>query len=101
MRTIAGKKLAGLLGQIQQDGCAIEYPDVAVDDHWYLGIGIESDDLSAELLALAGIDRDGFIWQSRLLQEQRHFGGIGRGIEVEFQHRTFLLLVFPALRPQT
>src|SRR5258707_1205478 len=94
MRTIAGKKLAGLLGQIQQDGRAVEYPNVAIDDHRYLGIGIESDELGAELFALAGIDRDGFIWQSGLLQEQRHFGGIGRGIEVEFQHRTFLLSAF-------
>src|ERR1700678_2344830 len=65
--TMTGKKEAGLLRQIQQDSCAIEYPNVAVYDDRHLAVVSEGEDLSAELLAPPGIDGDGFVRQARLL----------------------------------
>src|SRR5882762_11973914 len=59
VRTIAGKKLACLLGQIQQDGRAIEYPNAVIYDHGHLGVRIESAEGRAELFARTGIDWDG------------------------------------------
>jgi hypothetical protein len=40
------------------------------------------------LLALARIDRDDFVSEAELLQQERDLGGIGRGVEIEADHGT-------------
>src|SRR5258708_18652334 len=85
-----------LLGQIEQNGGRVEDPrftaprPVGVDDGGDLAVRIDLTEYRQVLLALAGIDRDYFVGQGRLFQEERDLCRIGRRVEIELDHGAFL-----------
>ena len=50
---------AGLLGEVEQDGVAVEHGGVAVDDRRHLAVRVDRQERRRVLLALAGVDRHG------------------------------------------
>src|ERR1700733_8841317 len=61
------KKLTGFLSEIEQYRVAVEHPDPVVDNRGRLRVGINGHELRPELFALAGIDRNDLVRQTRLL----------------------------------
>src|SRR5450755_351530 len=43
------KKFSGFLRQVQQDGIAVEDGRIAINDRWYLSIGVNSEIIGAKL----------------------------------------------------
>ena len=82
-----GQELAGLLGEVEQDGVAVEHDGVAVDDGRRLAVRIDGKKRGLVLLALARVDRDQLVIEAGLLQEQTDFRGVGRGVVVELDQR--------------
>jgi hypothetical protein len=80
------KEPPGLVGQVQQDGVAVEDDGIAVGQGRRLCIRINGDEIGVVLIALADIDRRHFVRESRFLEEERHFRWIGAGIVVEADH---------------
>jgi hypothetical protein len=74
---IGGQKLAGLFGEIEQDGVAVEDGDVAIDDGRYFAVGIDGEEGGLELVAYARVDRNCLVGETRLLEEQGDLGRIG------------------------
>lgn len=86
LRRARGQEFAGLFGEIEQDGAAVQHHRVAVDDGRHLGVRVDGEVLGLVLLAFAGIHRDRLVGQTGLLEEQRHLCRIGRAAEIEFEH---------------
>ena len=70
------QELAGLLGEVEQDGVAVEHGGVAVDDRRRLAVGVDRPERRLVLLALAGVDGDELVGEARLLEKQRHLRGV-------------------------
>src|ERR1700742_1091775 len=87
------KELSGLLGEVEEDGVAVEDFRVAIDDGRYFAIRIDRKVFGLELIALARIDGDRLVRQLGLFQEERHFRGIWRAVEVEFEQGRLRLSV--------
>jgi len=83
---VGRKKLAGLIGEIEQDRVRIEHLGVAVDDRRHFRVGIDRNEFRAELLALARVDRNRLVFEPGLFEKQRHFRRVRRAREVELQH---------------
>src|ERR1700728_847056 len=68
-------ELAGLVGEVEQDRVGIEYTRlftaraVGVDDRWHLAVRIDFPEGRLVLLALARVDRENLVWQTRILSE--------------------------------
>ena len=82
----------GFFAEIEQDGARIEHPRLdparpfGVDDRGHLAVRIDGAKSGRVLLALARIDRDDFVGEAELLQQERDLGGIGGGVEIEADH---------------
>ena len=85
-RRVGGQELAGLLGQVQQDGVAVEHRGIAIHQRRRLGVGVDGQEGRVVLLALARVDGHQLVRQARLLQVEGDFEGVGRGVEVEGEH---------------
>ena len=83
------EEAAGLFAEIEQDGARIEHPRLAparplrVDDRRRLAVRIDGAKGGRVLFALGRIDRNGFIRQAELLEQQRDLHRIRRGVEIE------------------
>jgi len=66
-----------------QDRVTVEDRHVDVHDRRRLSVRIEGEIGSVVLLSPARIDRDHFVFESGLLQEEHDLGGVGRRMEVE------------------
>src|SRR5271155_1567940 len=79
----------GLVAEVEQDGARIEHArfssarSFGVDDRRNLAIWVDGAKGRLVLLALTGVHGNDFVAESRLLQEQRDFGGIRRGMEIK------------------
>ena len=63
-----------------------EHHHVAIDDRRHLSVRVDGEKFRLELVALAGVDRDGVVGNSGLLEEQGDLGRIGRAVEIELEH---------------
>ncbi len=84
---IGGQEFAGLLGEIKQDRVRVEHVHAVIVDRRHLAVRIDFEEFRLELIPLAGIDRHQFVRQAGLFQEQRDFVGVGRTVEIEFEHQ--------------
>ena len=82
----AGQKLAGLLGEIEQDRVGVEHEHAIIVDRRHLAVRIDLEEFRLELVALAGVDRNQFAGKSGLFQEQRDLVRVWRTVEIEFEH---------------
>ena len=85
-RRRVGQEAPGLLGEVQQDGVAVEHGRVAVHDDGHFVVRVEGGELGGELLALAGVHGDGFVGQAGFLQEQGDLHGVGGEAVVKTDH---------------
>src|ERR1700683_1346857 len=83
---IVRHELAGFLSQVQQDGGAVEYANLAIHNDRYLGIRIKCEKLGLELIPSASIDGNQLVRQPRFLEEQCDLGRIGRRAKVKLDH---------------
>src|SRR5215469_12968116 len=82
-RRLLRQELAGLLGEIKQDGVAVENGYPVIDDDWHFAIRIDGKKGRVELLALARVDGNRLIGQFRFLKEQSDLGWIRRSVEIK------------------
>ncbi len=66
-----GQELAGLLGEIEQDGVAVEHEHAVIVDRRHLAVRIDLEKFRLELVALAGIDGNELVGQAGFFQKQR------------------------------
>src|SRR5712671_6407621 len=85
-RACSAAKLAGLLGEVKQNGVAVEHEHAVVVDRRHLAVRVHFQKFRLELIALAGVDRHQLVRQAGLFQEQRDLVRVWRSVEVEFQH---------------
>ena len=83
---IRRQELAGLFGEVEQDGIAVEHLDAAVVDRRHLGVRVDGEIFRRELVALAGIDRHRLVGEAGFLEEEGDLGRVRRSVEVEFEH---------------
>jgi hypothetical protein len=83
---ILGDELAGLVGEIEQDGAGLEHRDrlaavgrFMVDDGGNAVVRRHRQKLGLELFALADIDRNDFVIQPGFLEKNRDFVAVRRG----------------------
>src|SRR5260370_20610443 len=88
----AREEAAELVGEVHQDRARLEHREglaagtFVIDDHRYLGIGIERGEFWLELLAFPDIDRDRAIGHRELLQHDEDFLYVGAGQDVQIYH---------------
>ena len=87
---VLGQEQAGLLGQVKQDGVAVEHNRVIIDQRRRLGVRVDRKKCGVVLLAATGVDRHHFVRQRGLFQEQGNLGGVGRRVVVELDQRVLL-----------
>jgi hypothetical protein len=82
---IRGDELAGLVGQIKQDGARLEHRNRLaavgrrmIDDRRDAVVGRDGQKVCLELLAFADVDRNDLVFQSRFLEENRDLVAIRR-----------------------
>jgi len=86
------EELAGLLGQIEQNGGGIEDArllaarPIRIDDRRHFAIRVDRPEHRCVLFALARVDRDDLVGQARLLKEERNLRGVRRRVEIETDH---------------
>ena len=79
---VLGQQLAGFARQVEQDGAAFEYGEVAVGavhDGGNAAVGIQTHELGLFLVAFAQVDAVDGIRQADFLQEHGYFPAVGRG----------------------
>src|SRR5229473_5400048 len=97
------EEAAELVGEVHQDRARLEHREglaagtFVIDDHRYLGIGIEGGEFWLELLALPDIHRDRAIGHREFLQHDEDFLYVGAGQDIEIDHGARLAV---AGRPQ-
>ena len=80
------QKLAGLFGEVKQDGVRIEHGHIAIDNRRNFGIRVNRQVFRLVLLTPAGIDRDRLVGKPGLFEKQPHLGRIWRTAKIELQH---------------
>src|SRR5271156_468918 len=85
-RCLVRQEFSRLFGQVQKNRIAVEYAYRSILYRRGLVVGIDGGVLTRELLAPAGVDWNNLIGQARFFEEKRDFGGIGRGVIIEFEH---------------
>ena len=55
-----------------------------------LAFGLIAQELRLMLLAFAGVDRNRFVWQAGLFEEESDLDRIGGAAVIEFEHRLSL-----------
>src|SRR6185437_13981286 len=85
------RQLAGLVGEIDQDGAALEEAHrlaagtVGIDDRRDLAVRIERHELRRLVLVLADVDEMRLVGQADLLEHDRHLHPVRRRQAVELQ----------------
>src|SRR5262249_3061210 len=98
------EKAAEFVGEVHQNCARLKHREglaagtFVIDDHRYLGIGIEGGEFWLELLAFPDIHRDRAIGRREFLQRDEDFLYVGAGQDVEIDHGARLAV---AGRPQT
>jgi len=87
-RGVRRQELAGLLGEVEHDGVAVEHHHVAIHDRGHLGVGIDREVLGLVLRALARIYGNRLVGEPHLLEAQRHLHRVGGGAVVKLDHRS-------------
>jgi hypothetical protein len=79
---------AGLLGEIDEDGAALEdaLARVAIDDRRDLVVRADRQEGGAELLVLADIDRVNLVGETTFLEHDRDLAAVRRAPGVEIDH---------------
>src|SRR5690606_7245962 len=86
---VAREKLAGLVGEIDQDGTGFEqrHAVVAIDDRRNTIIRADFEKLGLELVTLADVDRVGRVGEPDLLQHDRRLAAVWGGPRIKIYHR--------------
>src|SRR5215212_7176758 len=101
-RRALGQELAGLLGEVEEDGVAVEHRRVVVDDRRHLGVRVDGEVVRPELLAAPRVDRHRLVRHAGFLEEKRNLHRVGREIVEELDHRRSFVgcRIKDARRPQ-
>ncbi|CFM29709.1 Uncharacterised protein [Bordetella pertussis] len=90
---VGGDELAGLLGQVQQDGAGLEQRDRRaaigrrlIDDGRDAVVGRDGQEFRLELLALADVDGVYAVRQAGLFEKERDLVAVGSRPVVEIDH---------------
>ncbi|MNI83659.1 hypothetical protein D3C73_1404910 [compost metagenome] len=90
---VGGQELAGLLGQVQEDGTGLEQGDgraavggLCVDDGGDAVVGRDGQKFGFELIAAADVHRMDLVGQAGFFKEQRDLVAVGGGPVVEIDH---------------
>src|SRR5262249_33632723 len=91
-RLFLGPKLAGLLGEVHQDGARLKQRAavVAVYDRGDAVVGADLEEVGLELFVLGDIDGVGGVGKAALLQHDGHFAAVRGRPRVEIDHRGIL-----------
>src|SRR4029077_4743733 len=90
-RCIPRQKLAGLLGEVKQDGAGFEETEgraarpVRIDDRGNLAVWVQRQEFGRPGFILADVDGMRLVWQPHLLQRDRDLDAVRRrkGIELK------------------
>ena len=90
---VLGYELAGLVGEIEQDGAGLEQRAavVAVDDRGDAVVGADLQEVGLELLVLGDVDRMCGIVEPALLEHDGDLAAVGRRPRVEIDHLGVLM----------
>src|SRR3954462_9246774 len=87
VRRLLRQELAGLLGEIEHDGVAVEHRHVAIHDGRHLGVGVDRQVAGLMLLTLARIHGYRFVGEPHLLQAEGYLHRVRCGAVVKLDHR--------------
>jgi hypothetical protein len=77
LRRVLREELAGLLGEIEHDGVAIEHRHLAVHDGGHLGVGVDRQIAGFMLLTLARVHGYRLVGEAHLLQAESDLHRLG------------------------
>src|SRR6185437_6747057 len=103
---ILRQQLAGLLGEVNEDGARFEDGQllaarpVRIDDRRDLAVRVDGDIFRAELIALGDVDAVGTVGQAGLLEHDRDLAAVRRRPGVKVNHRRSSLDRFAACLAQ-
>lgn len=85
--TVPRQELAGLLGEIDEDGSALGQHEAVIDQDRHLAVRIESEKRLRFLLSLADIHRSQIVGYPHFFEGDQYLDAVRGGKGVDFDHR--------------